>query len=478
MLSIFQPTYLSTPVENLFIEEFMVKAPGEFVKVYLYGLRFAFFPMEGSQLTCEDFAKALHIEPDVVINAFCYWDRAGIVQLVSQEPLSVQYLPVQQGFQNRVEHRELYRYQELNQNLQAVVGAQRLITHEDFQMVYEWVEQLGVEPDAIPLLVEFFMDSKHNRKLSFAYMDKAIRGLVEEKKITTLQQAEQYIHGETLCRPARDVLALWNIHRNATLEEGSLWAKWTREMKFDRQGILLVAKHMSHVANPNFRYLDRMLETLHQQGITRTADIRQYYLRQDEESDRLAPILRSLGYRGAHSPQIREMAREWFALGFSQGALEKLAASLSREGRNRPEDLDALVRRQGKAGAVSDEAVDRLLADAAESRAAFSELLAAWGDDRAPTARERRAWSRWREAGHSPELIALAAEFSQSAQDRVRYMSAILARWKEEGIATPEAARASYGPSRSGAAGSGKLEFERDASAYDQYFDEEEDRLP
>ena len=123
-------------------------------------------------------------------------------------------------------------------------------------------------------------------------------------------------------------------------------------------------------------------------------------------------------------------------------------------------------------------AVDRLLADAAESRAAFSELLAAWGDDRAPTARERRAWSRWREAGHSPELIALAAEFSQSAQDRVRYMSAILARWKEEGIATPEAARAGYGPSRSGAAGSGKLEFERDASAYDQYFDDEEDRLP
>lgn len=35
------------------------------------------------------------------------------------------------------------------------------------------------------------MDSKHNRKLSFAYMDKAIRGLVEEKKISTLQQAEQ-----------------------------------------------------------------------------------------------------------------------------------------------------------------------------------------------------------------------------------------------------------------------------------------------
>ena len=51
MLNIFQPTYLATPVENLFIEEFMVKAPGEFVKVYLYGLRFAMYPMEGVSLS-------------------------------------------------------------------------------------------------------------------------------------------------------------------------------------------------------------------------------------------------------------------------------------------------------------------------------------------------------------------------------------------------------------------------------------------
>ena len=57
-------------------------------------------------------------------------------------------------------------------------------------------------------------------------------------------------------------------------------------------------------------------------------------------------------------------------------------------------------------------------------------------------------------------------------------MSAILARWKEEGIASPEAARASYSPSRSSAPGPGKLEFERDASAYDRYFDDEEDRIP
>ena len=31
--------FLTTQVENLFIDEYMGKAPGDYVKVYLYGLR-------------------------------------------------------------------------------------------------------------------------------------------------------------------------------------------------------------------------------------------------------------------------------------------------------------------------------------------------------------------------------------------------------------------------------------------------------
>ena len=472
MLSIFQPTYLATPVENLFIEEFMVKAPGEFVKVYLYGLRFAMYPMEGVSLSCDDFAKALHIERDVVINAFCYWERAGLVQMTSREPLHVQYFSVQQSLQNREEHRELYRYQKLNQNLQSVVGAQRLLTHEDFQFVYEWVEQLGMEEDAVPILVDYLMDAKHNRKLSFTYMDKVVRTLAEEKKITSLQQVEEYIFTERLCRPAQEVLAQWNMHRNVTVEEGRLWSKWTQEFKFDRQAILLAARNMAQAASPNFRYLDRMLTSLHDQGIIKAADMRRHFARQEGDADRLGPVLRELGYRGALAPELREMGQNWFAMGFSQNALEKLAASLAREGRNRPEDLDMLLHRQAQRGAVSDEDIQQLLTDAAEARDAFGELLAAWGEDRAPSATERRAWSRWRHEGHTPELIAYAAELAVTASDRLRYMGAVLARWKEENISTPEIARASYNQRT---AASAKLDFEKDNSVYARYFDDEED---
>ena len=475
MLEIYQPSYLSTPVENLFIDEFMGKAPGAFVKVYLYGLRLSLYPMEENP-SLDKFSKILDMTTDEVTNAFSYWDRMGLVNFVSSSPLKVTYLSVQQRFLTRNEHKELYRYQELNQELQSMVGAQRLITHEDFQLVYEWVEQLGVQLEAVPSLVKHYLDSKHNKRLSFSYIDKAVRGLVQEKNITTLEQVEKYIHGETLCRPAREVLELWNVHRNATQDEGELWAKWTLDWGFDRSSILVVAKNMTNVSNPNFRYLDKMIESLKDMNIKGLSDIRQYYHTREETADHLSPILRNLGYRGAQSPQIREMYASWRSKGFSQGSLEKMASSLSREGRSRPEDLDALVKRQYKQGRISDEEIDELLRDAEESREAFSELLDAWGENRAPSAMERKSWSQWRALGYSPELIALAAEYSVHAQDKLRYMGAILGGWQEQGITTVEAARADHNESRPEPVKTAhKLEYEKKTRAFDSFFDDVEE---
>ncbi len=477
MLHIYQPTYLTTPVDNLFIEEFMIKAPGEFVKVYLYGLRFATYPIEGNQLTCEDFAKALNIDQEVVINAFCYWDRSGIVHLVSQNPLDVQYYPVQQVFQNRLENRELYRYQGLNQSLQSLVGAQRLITHDEFQIVYEWVEQLGLEPEAVSLLVSYLLDSRHNKRLSFAYMDKIVRDLALQKGITTVEQIEQYIHNESLCKPARDVLALWNIHRNATQEEGVLWAHWTRDLGFDKQGILTAARHMSHISSPNFKYLNRILESLSEQGIIRSTEIKTYYEALDRETDRVLPVLRALGFRGTRTSEILSMASHWYALGFSQSSLEKMASSLAREGRSQPEDLDALVHRQVKIGKTSEEDIDSMLSAAAESRSAFSEILSLWGENRAPDPGERRMWSEWRTAGFSPELISLAAEYALKARgNRVAYMNAVLSGWKEQGVNSVEQAKKeSQTNQNTSFLSDNRPEFERkNTDQYDNYFEEEE----
>ena len=54
-----------TPLENLFIEEYMLRAPGDFVKVYIYGLRLCYHPVEDA--TVPAISRALGLEEKTVI---------------------------------------------------------------------------------------------------------------------------------------------------------------------------------------------------------------------------------------------------------------------------------------------------------------------------------------------------------------------------------------------------------------------------
>ena len=66
---------LSIPV--WFIEKYMPKANGSFVKVYLYGLMCSL--MSGVEVTNQDIAKVLDILESDVWNAWRYWQSVGII---------------------------------------------------------------------------------------------------------------------------------------------------------------------------------------------------------------------------------------------------------------------------------------------------------------------------------------------------------------------------------------------------------------
>lgn len=74
----------ATPVENLFLQEYMPNADGDFVKVYLYGLMQCYHPVQSASI--ETIARELRMEVRQVENAFGYWERVGLVRRVSDNP--------------------------------------------------------------------------------------------------------------------------------------------------------------------------------------------------------------------------------------------------------------------------------------------------------------------------------------------------------------------------------------------------------
>ena len=63
---------LDTGVENMFINEYMPMAPGEYVKVYLFALMYADI---GEEMSNRMIAKQLDIQEEDVLKAWNYWEH-------------------------------------------------------------------------------------------------------------------------------------------------------------------------------------------------------------------------------------------------------------------------------------------------------------------------------------------------------------------------------------------------------------------
>jgi hypothetical protein len=72
----------STSVENMFINELLPIAPGEYVKVYLFGLMYA---EQERPISAAAAAKALRMTREEIDNAWKYWEKWGAVRLERED---------------------------------------------------------------------------------------------------------------------------------------------------------------------------------------------------------------------------------------------------------------------------------------------------------------------------------------------------------------------------------------------------------
>ena len=68
-----------TPVSNIFIEKYMPKARGEFIKVYLLMLKHNFAGEIG--VNSSILSTSLNLLESDIINALNYWNEEGVIRL-------------------------------------------------------------------------------------------------------------------------------------------------------------------------------------------------------------------------------------------------------------------------------------------------------------------------------------------------------------------------------------------------------------
>ncbi|HPF53113.1 MAG TPA: DnaD domain protein [Eubacteriales bacterium] len=243
-----------TPLDNLFITEFLPEADGEAVKVYIYGLMQCFH----SSMREISIADALLIPKERVLAHFVYWQAKGLVRISSDEPLTVEYLST---LQPAVTTATAVKYRAFVQSLNAVFAPRELVMRE-LKVMYDCIELYGLEEGAALELAAYCVEQK-GKRVSLNYV-LAVAQTWSERGITTPAQAVEYINDDKLLRHgASEVLRRWNKRRKPTEDEIKLYDRWVTEWGFDSEAILAACPQLVGVATPTFEILNDRLRELY-----------------------------------------------------------------------------------------------------------------------------------------------------------------------------------------------------------------------
>lgn len=430
--------YDVTPLENLFIENYMAEATGEFVKVYIYGLMFCYRPEEQPQ-EYSDIARDLHMNEETVRAAFAYWEKLQLLTVLSHKPLSLEYVNLKHKFISGTKAQDLKddrAFRELSEQVQAIFTGERVVSTAEYKRVFEWYETLRFEQAAIAPLIEYCIARK-GRKVSFNYIDTVMMDLAQ-KGVTTAEDVEKWIlTQEAVNSGAARVLSRWSLRRAPTVDEMMLYRKWTEDWGFTEDAVIAACKEMTATDKPNFKYLDAVLESLHAEGFTSAREIEAGLEKRRKTKEVCADITKALGMRASvsNATQLIEIYDRFISLGFTDSAIQMAARMLCLEGRHTLADLQALLNKWYEEGTVSDSKLEYTKEKQGEIDREVKNWLDLWGQRRAPTPGERAAYVRFiDEWGMPADLVLFAAERAALADKPLSLMGKLLISWREKGI--------------------------------------------
>lgn len=438
-----------TPIENLFIQEFMLKAPGDFVKVYLYGINQCYHP-GGAENSLRGFSHALGLDVKAVENAFMYWERQGIIKFSksSSDEMNIEYYNIKDVLYNRnfeVDN-TLYKYKDFNQNLQSIFET-RLLTSQEYSRVYDWLELLKLPQEVVLMLVRFYI-SKKGTGISINYLDKIAEQWAKDE-INSLQKAEEYIEtSETCYQDTVSVLKYLGVKRAPTKAELDMYRKWRVVWGFTLDAVLNACKDTTKTSSPSFAYIDKILNKLFDLDIKSSQSISEHLVNRESLNERIKDVLQHSGHKEfTVSPEHKTLYLKWtndwslehevIILASKQCVRRKMSGSF--------EFLDNTLKQWTEYGLKNTKDVSEFLNERKILDDKFLSILNFFGENRLVLTSDRTIYKKWTfEWGFKHDIVLLAAEYSLMAENKIAFMNKILLAWKKVKITSVEEARAEH----------------------------------
>lgn len=268
----------TTVLENEFIDRHMIKANGEYVKVYLLLLRH--LNDSSSPLTISEIADLLDVTEKDVIRALNYWKKQGLLEYEAGEEAphtkrtsssaaaSVQGLPERPSDVPDIrQYRSRKEFKELLFVAEQYLG--KTLSATDIDAITYFYETLEMSADLIEYLIEYCVENGHKsihyiQKVALSWHGQDIKTVEQAKTSSILYNKNCY-----------SILNAYGIKGRApAASEITYIRKWNEEYTFPLEIILEACdRTMNTIHQPNFDYTDSILQKWHDKGVRSLNDI-------------------------------------------------------------------------------------------------------------------------------------------------------------------------------------------------------------
>lgn len=269
-----QDFYLrDTHVENIFINEYMPQAPGNYVKVYLFALMYADFD---KNMTNETIAKHLGMEDEDVLKAWSYWEKLGVIRKHFINPGDKFHYQVEFISLKGLVYGKTSKTRKQDSNVPDRLKA--LMDNKDIKKMYSRIEQItgrlfeGNEPMEILSWITDYNATPEMILYAYSYCvkkkghsnHKYVAAVVKEwanQGLKTAEQIEDYLEEiDNRHYLYKRVLRALGMLRNATEEEKRIMDTWFDQMGFTIDRVLEACKKTTGISNPNINYINTVLK--------------------------------------------------------------------------------------------------------------------------------------------------------------------------------------------------------------------------
>ena len=338
-------------LENIFISEFLPDAPGDFVKVYLYGRMQA---ETRSAITDKEMAEQLGISEERIFEAWEYWESWGAVRRKYLDEdnkilAGIEFLNLKEQVFDSVSTFEEFdetnfeeddfdpsgimqdeepgpfeseEVKSLMPEMEERLGTSLSLT--EMQKVVSWVKDHSIPQDVILYAVDYAVE---RGKGKFNYIAAVIEGW-KDQNLKDLDSVKEHIMAfDDKAKNHKRVLQALGMNRNATEEERRIIDSWFQQ-GFTMKRVLEACAKTAGITSPNINYVNKVLRNWSEDAAKVGGDINsgravtnaqlmEYYAYIKEKAEREAEERKQALYKAL--PEVEEMDKKLGVLGVKLG---------------------------------------------------------------------------------------------------------------------------------------------------------------